>query len=81
MLVRLHLVGGSVDLAKHIKELHIRAEVVIQMIRELIARGFPGYVNYSIDDVERRTHELFGDGAKAGFVPKEARATFKPTVA
>ena len=71
LLVRLHLVGTSVNISKHVKELEIRTEVVIQLMRELIARGFPGYSNYRIDDVERRTHELFGYGSKAGFVPKE----------
>lgn len=71
ILVRLHLVGKQVDVKKHLKELEIRAEVVVRLFRELVSRGFPGYVNYRIDDVEQRTRELFGDGPRAGFVPKE----------
>ena len=67
--VRLHLIGKQVDVKKHLKELEIRAEVVVRLFRELVSRGFPGYVGYSIDDVERRTHELYGDGPSVGFVP------------
>ena len=69
--VRLHLIGKQVDVKKHLKELEIRAEVVVRLFRELVSRGFPGYVGYSIDDVEQRTHELYGDGPSVGFVPKE----------
>ena len=71
ILVRLHLIGKQVDVKKHLKELEIRAEVVVRLFRELVSRGFPGYVNYRIDDVEQRTRELFGDGPRAGFVPKD----------
>ena len=57
IMVRLHL-AGNVSMKHHLKELEIRAEVVVQLIRELIARGFPGYENYNIGEVERRTREL-----------------------
>ena len=77
LLVRLHLVNCNINIAKHVKELEIRAEVVINLIRELISRGFPGYENYCVDDVERRTRELFGDGSTAGFVPKEVMQEVK----
>ena len=69
-MVRLHLAGNA-SMTYHLKELEVRAEVVVQLIRELITRGFPGYANYNIGEVERRTRELFGGGASAGFVPKE----------
>ena len=42
ILVRLHL-SGKVEMKKYLKEFEIRAEVVVQLIRELISRGFPGY--------------------------------------
>ena len=63
--VRLHLIGKQVDVKKHLKELEIRAEVVVRLFRELVSRGFPGYVGYSIDDVEQRTHELYVCGLRA----------------
>ena len=71
ILVRLHL-SGKVDAKKHLKEFEIRAETVVKLFEELISRGFPGYTNYRLEDVRKRTRELYGgkDG-KAGFVPVE----------
>ena len=69
ILVRLHLTG-KVEAKKYLKEFEIRADVVVRLFRELVSRGFPGYVNYSIDDLEKRTRELYG-GPNAKFVPKE----------
>ena len=72
ILVRLHL-SGKVDMKKYLKEFEIRAEVVVMLIRELISRGFPGYENYSIEEVTQRTEKLYGKckSPKAGFVPLE----------
>lgn len=70
ILVRLHL-SGKVDVKKYLKELEIRADVVVKLFQELISRGFPGYKNYRIEDVVRRTRELYGEGPRAGFVPVE----------
>ena len=69
ILVRLHLTG-KVEAKKYLKEFEIRADVVVQLFRELVSRGFPGYVNYRIDDLEKRTRELFGKPG-AAFVPVE----------
>ena len=44
ILVRLHL-NGKVEAKKYLKEFEIRADVVVQLFRELVSRGFPGYVN------------------------------------
>ena len=72
ILVRLHL-RGKVEMTKHLKEFEIRAEVVVNLFRELISRGFPGYENYSFDEVKRRTEKLYGkcNNPKVGFVPVE----------
>ena len=70
IFVRLHLTG-KVEAKKYLKEFEIRADVVVQLFRELVSRGFPGYVNYRIDDLETRTRELFGKGPGAAFVPVE----------
>ena len=69
ILVRLHLTG-KVDAKKYLKEFEVRADVVVQLFRELVSRGFPGYVNYRIDELEERTRKLFKSGA-AAFVPEE----------
>ena len=72
ILVRLHL-SGKVEMKKYLKEFEIRAEVVVQLIRELISRGFPGYENYNIKEVTERTENFYGKckSPKVGFVPVE----------
>ena len=43
-LIRVHIIGGSVDITKHLKDVHLRVPVVVALLHELIDRGFPGYV-------------------------------------
>ena len=74
ILLRVHIVGGSTDVTQHLKEVHIRPEVVVNLLEELIARGFPGYENYSVAEVKQRTSDLFGDEPHAEFIPEEVRA-------
>ena len=59
ILVRVHIIGGSVDVAEHLKEVHLRPDVVLSLIEELIHRGFPGYEHYRLSDVKRRLQELY----------------------
>ena len=42
--VQLHMKVGSVDLAKHIKEIKVRAHVVLRLGYDLIAAGHTAYV-------------------------------------
>ena len=61
VLLRVHIVGGSLDVTKHLRDVHLRVGVVRCMLEELIQRGFPGYDRYSLDEVRRRTRELYGE--------------------
>ena len=76
-LARVHIVGGSGDIAKHLKEVHIRPEVVVSLLEELIARGFPGYDNYSVQDIRQRSSDLYGEEPRAEFIPKEVLAEIR----
>ena len=53
MLLRVHIVGGSLDVTRHLRDVHLRVGVVRCMLEELIQRGFPGYKDYCVDEVRR----------------------------
>ena len=65
VLVRVSIVGGSFDITKHLRDVHLRVAVVRRMLEELIDRGFPGYQQYDREEVRRRTRELYGDDSRA----------------
>jgi len=65
VLVRVHIIGGSIDVTKHLRDVHLRVHVVLSMLQELIARGFPGYRDYHMDDIRQRARELYGNDEKA----------------
>jgi len=71
ILLRVHIIGRSIDITQHLRDVHIRPDVVRQLLEELINRGFPGYDKYDIDEVRQRTKELYGDESKAAFIPTE----------
>ena len=60
------------DVTKHLRDVLLRVGVVRCMLEELIQRGFPGYDRYSVDEVRRRTRELYGDD-HVEMVPAEIR--------
>ena len=70
-LLHVHIVGNSLDVSKHLREIHIRPHVVRRLLEELIQRGFPGYGNYSVESVRQRVRALYGDDNAPEFVPKE----------
>ena len=72
VLLRVHIVGGSLDVTKHLRDVHLRVGVVRCLLEELIQRGFPGYDKYSVDEVRRRTRELYGED-HVEMVPAEIR--------
>jgi len=74
VLLRVHIVGGSLDVTKHLRDVHLRVGVVRCMLEELIQRGFPGYREYNLDEVRRRTKELYGEDDRAELVPPEILA-------
>ena len=57
-LLHVHIVGNSLDVSKHLREVHIRPHVVRMLLEELIQRGFPGYGAYSVDGVRQRVRAL-----------------------
>jgi len=65
VLVRVHIIGGSIDVTKHLRDVHLRVHVVISMLQELIARGFPGYRDYRMEDIRQRARELYGNDENA----------------
>ena len=73
VLLRVHIVGGSLDVTKHLRDVHLRVGVVRCMLEELIERGFPGYKDYNVEEVRRRTKELYGEDDRAELVPVEIR--------
>ena len=74
VLTRIHITGGSADVTKHIKDVHIRPVVVRRLLEELIDRGFPGYAKvYTKEEVRATLREQYGDDETAEFVPKEVR--------
>ena len=80
ILVRLHIVGGPGDVAKHLKEVHIRPHVVLCLLEELIDRGFPGYEKYDKARVGQRLRELYGSDPHAEFISAEVRAEIEGSV-
>ena len=44
-------------MTKCLREVHLRVHVVLRMLDELIARGFPGYKGYRMEDIQRRARE------------------------
>ena len=73
VLLRVHIVGGSLDLTKHLRDVHLRVGVVRSMLEELIARGFPGYEHYRVEDVRRQTRDAYGSDDAAEIIPAEVR--------
>ena len=73
VLLRVHIVGGSLDVTKHLRDVHLRVGVVRRMLEELVERGFPGYRDYSVEEIRRRTKELYGEDDRAELVPVEIR--------
>ena len=73
VLVRVHIIGGSLDVTKHLRDVHLRVGVVRSMLEELIARGFPGYDRYEVADIRQQTSRAYGDDLHAEFVPNEVR--------
>ena len=65
VLVRVSIIGGSLDVTKHLRDVHVRVGVVRRMLEELIDRGFPGYEHYDKGDVRDRTRELYGEDSRA----------------
>jgi len=74
VLLRVHIIGGSIDVTKHLKDVHLRVHVVLRMLEELIARGFPGYRHYRMEDIRKRTQEVYGSDESAELIPPEIRA-------
>ena len=69
-LLHVQLVGKSLDVSKHLREIHIRPHVVRRLLEELIQSGFPRYGAYSVDGVRRRVGALYGDDDAPELVPK-----------
>ena len=72
-LVNVHIVGGTTDLAEHLKGATMRCDVVLWLIAQLRTSGHPGYeaeIN-SEKEVQERVQRLYrapyGEGR---FVPK-----------
>ena len=74
MLLRVHIIGGSLDVTKHLRDVHLRVGVVRGLLEELIARGFPGYKHYRAEDVTQRLRDLYGQDDAAEFIPAEVQA-------
>ena len=78
MLVNVHIVGGSKDLALHLKDLSLRIPVMKQLMAIMRESGYPGYGNdglNSFDKVAARLRERYSEkyAAKYGdakFTPK-----------
>eukprot|EP00973_Karenia_brevis_P072753 10104203-Karenia_brevis.AAC.1 len=51
VLLRVQLIGGSLDVTKHLRDVHLRVGIVRSLLEELIARGFSGYTHYRVEDV------------------------------
>ncbi|MGB1651984.1 MAG: DUF6570 domain-containing protein, partial [Acidimicrobiales bacterium] len=60
-LVNVHIVGGTTDLATHLKGATMRPEVVLQLIEVLRQSGYPGYTTdfNSRDKVDERMKNLY----------------------
>eukprot|EP00973_Karenia_brevis_P013888 1883444-Karenia_brevis.AAC.1 len=71
VLLRVHIIGGSLDVTKHLRDVHLRVGVVRSLLEELIARGFPGYTHYRVEDVRHRLQELYGWDDAAEFIPAQ----------
>ena len=73
LLVNVHIVGGSKDLAVHLSGLTMRVAVVQELIEVVRRSGYPGYEKDGINSPDRVAHRLseryrnvYGDAA---FIP------------
>ena len=53
MLVNVHIVGGSKDLALHLKGLTLRIPVMRTLIEIMRDSGYPGYGNNGVNSFDR----------------------------
>ena len=77
MLVNVHIVGGSKDLALHVKGLTLRIPVMQKLMEIMRDSGYPGYGNdglNSFDRVAARLHERYS----LKYAEKYGEAKFTP---
>ena len=78
MLVNVHIVGGSKDLALHLKGLTLRIPVMSKLIEIMRDSGYPGFDKNGLNSVERvsarleqRYSQKYGEKfGEAKFVPQ-----------
>ena len=58
MLVNVHTVGGSKDLAQHVKGLTLRIPVMQRLMDIMRRSGYPGYDNAGVNSVDRVASRL-----------------------
>ena len=58
MLVNVHIVGGSKDLAQHVKGLTLRIPVMQRLMDITRRSGYPGYDNAGVNSVDRVASRL-----------------------
>ena len=80
MLVNVHIVGGSKDLALHLKGLTLRIPVMQRLIEMMRDSGYPGYDNNGLNSKDRVAARLRERYAEK-YAEKYGEATSTPQAA
>ena len=77
MLVSVSIVGGSKDLALHLKGLTLRIPVLRQLIDIMRLSGYPGYANDGLNSFDRVAGRL-NDRYTSKYAERFGEASFTP---
>ena len=77
MLVTVHIVGGSKDVALHLKGLTLRIPVMQRLIEIMRDSGYPGYDNNGLNSWER-VAARFEERYSQKYAEKYGEAKFTP---
>ena len=78
MLVSVSIVGGSKDLALHLKGLTLRIPVLRQLIHIMRVSGYPGYANDGLNSFDRVAKRL-NDRYTSKYAERFGEASFTPS--